>query len=240
MFIRTFSVAVTAAVFVWLSYMALEPYVRRRWPDVLISWTRLISGKVLDPLVGRDALAGALMGTVAALSGYALDSLPYWFNIPGLTPVNSFPYTLGGPNRFLAQGLGIFLFNVFSTLVTLFLLFVARVFLRKQWLAVGLTGLILTILNLGSTGENFWVALPFSILIVALSLIVLIRFGLLALFVFNVYVALLSFFPVTLDFSRWYIGRSLFLLLVLIGLAVCGFRAALAGRAAFNLAGLED
>ncbi len=42
------------------------------------------------------------------------------------------------------------------------------------------------------------------------------------------------------DFTRWYIGRSLFLLLVLIGLAVYGFRAALAGRAAFNIAGLED
>jgi hypothetical protein len=50
----------------------------------------------------------------------------------------------------------------------------------------------------------------------------------------------MSVLPVTLDFSRWYIGRSLFFLLFLIGLAVYGFRAALAGRAAFNIAGLED
>jgi hypothetical protein len=129
---------------------------------------------------------------------------------------------------------------VILTLITLFLLFLVRVFLRKQWLAVSLTGLILAILNLGQTGENFWVALPFAILFVALSLIVLIRFGLLALFVFNAYYLLMSVLPVTLDFSRWYIGRSLFLLLLLIGLAVYGFRAALAGRAAFNIAGLED
>jgi hypothetical protein len=240
MFIRAFSAAVTAAVFVWLSYMALEPYVRRRWPDVLISWTRLLSGKIWDPLVGRDALAGALLGTVAALSGYVLDALPYWFNVPGITPIPSVPYSLGGPNRFLAVGLGLLLGGVFFTLVTLFLLFLARVFLRKQWLAVGLTGLILTIINLGNTGENFWVALPFTILVVALSLIVLIRFGLLALFVFYVYISLLSLLPVTLDFSRWYIGRSLFLLLLLIGLTVYGFRAALAGRSAFTIAGLED
>jgi hypothetical protein len=240
MFIRSFGAAVTVAVFVWLSYMALEPYVRRRWPDVLISWTRLLSGKVWDPLVGRDALAGALLGTVAALSGYGLDSLPYWLNVPGITPIPSMPYSLGGPNRFLAVGLSFLLFGVIITLVTLSLLFLARVFLRKQWLAVGLTGLILTILNLGSSGENFWVALPFALIVVALSLIVLIRFGLLALFVFNVYSSLLSLLPVTLDFSRWYIGRSLFLLLILIGLAVYGFRAALAGRPAFNIAGLED
>ena len=107
-------------------------------------------------------------------------------------------------------------------------------------MAVGLTGLILTILNLGISAENFWVALPFALIVVALSLIVLLRFGLLALFVFNVYSSLLSALPVTLDFSRWYIGRSLFLVLILIGLAAYGFRAALAGRAAFTVAGLED
>ena len=66
--------------------MALEPYVRRRWPDVLISWTRLLSGKVWDPLIGRDVLTGALLGTVGALSGYALDALPYWFNVSVLLP----------------------------------------------------------------------------------------------------------------------------------------------------------
>ena len=240
MFGRAFSAAVTVAVFVWLSYMALEPYVRRRWPDLLISWTRLLSGKVWDPLVGRDALAGALLGTVAALSGYVLDALPYWFNVPGITPIPSVPYSLEGPNRFLAVGLSNLMFGVIITLVTLSLLFLARVFLRKQWLAVGVTGLILSILNLGGSGENFWVALPFALIFGALSLIVLIRFGLLALFVFNVYWSLLSILPVTPDFSRWYIGRSLFLLLVLVGLAVYGFRAALAGRAAFNIAGLED
>jgi len=75
---------------------------------------------------------------------------------------------------------------------------------------------------------------------VALSLVALIRFGLLALFVFNVYWTLLSFFPVTLDLSRWYIGRSLVLPLTLIGVAVYGFRAALAGLSALNIAGLED
>ena len=209
MFLRAFSAALAVAAFVWLSYMALEPYVRRRWPDVLISWTRLLSGKVWDPLVGRDALAGALMGTVAALSGYVLDALPYWFNVPGITPIPSVTDSLGGPNRFSAVCLTLLLFSgVIITLVTLSLLFLARVFLRKQWLAVGLTGLILTVLNLGSSGENFWVALPFALISVALSLFVLIRFGLLALYVFNVYSSLLTLLPVTLDFSRWYIGRS--------------------------------
>ena len=45
---------------VWLYYVALEPFVRRLWPDVLISWSRLLSGRLQDPLVGRDLLIGCL------------------------------------------------------------------------------------------------------------------------------------------------------------------------------------
>jgi serine/threonine protein kinase len=239
-FIITFCVAVGGAIFVWVNYMALEPYVRRHWPDVLISWTRLLSGKVWDPLVGRDVLAGALLGTTAALSAYALDALPYWFNVPGLTPIVTMDYSLGGPNRVLSVGLNDLLLAVLFALITLSLLFLARVFLRKQWLAVAVTGTMLTVLQLAITGENFWVALPFTAVIVALSLIVLIRFGLLALFVFTLYQLALDTLPVTLDFHRWYIGRSLFLLVLLIGFAVCGFRAALAGRPVFGNLAFED
>ena len=48
--------------FTWLIYIGLEPYVRRVWPRTLISWTRLLSGQVRDPLVGRDVLIGMLVG----------------------------------------------------------------------------------------------------------------------------------------------------------------------------------
>ena len=51
---------------VWLLYMALEPFARRRWPHVLISWKRLLAGKLRDPLVGRDVLLGSAMGGRAA------------------------------------------------------------------------------------------------------------------------------------------------------------------------------
>ena len=32
------------AAYVYLAYLALEPYVRRRWPGMLISWTRALAG----------------------------------------------------------------------------------------------------------------------------------------------------------------------------------------------------
>ena len=42
----------------WLLYVALEPYVRRFSPGILISWTRVLSGQIVDPRVGRDMLVG--------------------------------------------------------------------------------------------------------------------------------------------------------------------------------------
>ena len=48
----------------WLMYVSLEPYLRREWPRTLISWTRLLSGRVRDPLVGRDVLIGMLVAIV--------------------------------------------------------------------------------------------------------------------------------------------------------------------------------
>src|SRR5271165_6714709 len=48
--------------FIWVLYIALEPYVRRRWPATLVSWSRLLAGGFRDPLVGRDVLVGCLSG----------------------------------------------------------------------------------------------------------------------------------------------------------------------------------
>src|SRR5207302_2595422 len=49
-------------VMVALVYLALEPYVRRRWPHSIISWSRLLLGRWRDPLVGRDVLFGFVLG----------------------------------------------------------------------------------------------------------------------------------------------------------------------------------
>ncbi len=43
-------------------YIALEPSVRRYWPRLLISWSRLMAGDFRDPMVGRDLLVGGCWG----------------------------------------------------------------------------------------------------------------------------------------------------------------------------------
>jgi hypothetical protein len=47
-------------------------------------------------------------------------------------------------------------------------------------------------------------------------------------------------FPMTLDFSRWYAGRSVFALCVVLAMALYGFRCALGKQAAFGGLIAED
>jgi serine/threonine-protein kinase len=54
-------------VAVWLFYIAIEPLVRRHWPDSLISWTRLTRGRIRDPLVASHVLAGVLTASIFGL-----------------------------------------------------------------------------------------------------------------------------------------------------------------------------
>jgi len=54
------------AVEVWIYYLALEPYVRRVWPRMLIGLMRVFSGRWRDPAIGREVLIGVTTGCVLA------------------------------------------------------------------------------------------------------------------------------------------------------------------------------
>src|ERR1022692_4430790 len=73
----TFLIALCTSVFygvvIWMVYIALEPYVRRRWPQTLISWSSVLIGRVRDPVVGRDVLIGAAAGSGVLLVGALVD-----------------------------------------------------------------------------------------------------------------------------------------------------------------------
>jgi hypothetical protein len=64
--VRALSAAIPAAD-TWALYLAFEPYVRRRWPQSMISWSRVLSGGFRDPLVGGHLLIGVALGIGLAL-----------------------------------------------------------------------------------------------------------------------------------------------------------------------------
>ena len=77
-------VSVAAAVSV-VVVLAVEPFLRRRWPRTIAGWNRLFAGRVRDPLVGRDVLFGLTAGVGSAVwvcgvcaAGLVLRVGDYW------------------------------------------------------------------------------------------------------------------------------------------------------------------
>ena len=227
----------------WLIYIALEPLIRRRWPDSLIAWTRLLSGRFTDPLVGRVLLAGALLGVfeatlieVGQLTRRAFEATP---------PIPPFPwtYTLRGPRLVAGHLVGASAVSMFLALAFALLFFLLRAVLRKEWLAAVAFTLIMALPLSGVTTERVeaggLIVAVLGLIKAAALILVFLRFGLLALVFGNFFGHLLEF-PLTTDSSAWYAGTSLFLLLVLAALAIYGFRIATAGRPLISGARLDD
>ena len=220
--------ALFTAAFLWLCYMALEPFVRKQWPQLLISWTRLLTGKFHDPLIGRDLLAGILLGSISALGVHFSNSLPAWFNLAGETTVPANPLALGAPSGALGMVIGFVVVALLPAFWVTFLLFVTRLVLKGYWASVIVTGVVLLLINLGA--ENFLLETPFAILTTAITMFAVLRFGIFAMAVTVFTANLLTSFPITVDFSRWYAPNSIFMFAVLLTLLIYGLRMSLGNR----------
>jgi serine/threonine-protein kinase len=222
--------AVSTALFVsgttWMLYLALEPWVRRRWPQTIISWSRLLSGQFRDPLVGRDILFGVILGMVWILI-FQIRAIPMMRMgaAPGL-----------GQNEFLVGGreaLGAWLMqiptSILGTLQFFFLLLGLKLVLRKDWLAA-IAFVAIFALPRGFTSSYMAVDLPAWILIYAVAVLIVFRFGLIPLACAIFTVNLLANVPFTADFSAWYMTTSVLALCSVIALAGWGFYHSLGGE----------
>jgi serine/threonine-protein kinase len=231
------SLALFEGALVWVTYVAIEPIVRRRWPDLLFSWSRVLAGRFRDPLVGRDALAGILGGTASVLVLNVANGLANQIDLPGMTPLPpSTRYLLGIPAT-LGRFFEAFNDGVVQGLVVVTVLVLAVMVLRRRWLAAAFATLLLV--AAGLSGENYAMELPAGLLIAAITITVAARFGILALCFAFFANSILIAAPLTLDFSRWHAGRGLFLAGVVVALAVWAFRTSLGGKAAFAAGRLD-
>ena len=222
--------AFSFAVLLWLLYLAIEPYVRRRWPNALISWSRALGGSFRDPLVGRDMLVGALAGVMIQLV-YVVG--PEWLyprlGLASPLPVQTNLRMLMGVRYLLAEALAVLPSAMLTALGATFLLFLLRVFFRREWLAGAVFIVALAVPSM-SASEHPWIAVPLSMAVWAAIVLVLVRFGLLAVVSLSLVQELLLVSPLTRDLSAWYAGASLSVVLLVLLVAGFGFYASLGGR----------
>jgi serine/threonine-protein kinase len=213
-------------------YLAVEPYVRRRDPQLLVSWTRLLAGQLRDPLVGRDFLIGAAYGvclTLYEVSDQVL--LPAFGKLPP-APNLLAAEALDGVRPALGLLLYYVLIFVLYGLLIFFLLFFLRLLVRKQWIAAIIVVLLGASTN---TGGDYPIFTFFSAALIWLSIIlVLKKFGLLAMVIGLVVQNVLIVFPVTSHLSRWYASEALTGISAIAAVAIYGFHYSLGGKPLFS------
>ena len=230
--------------FFWVLYISLEPYVRRRWPATLVSWSRLLAGGFRDPLVGRDVLAGCLWGA----SFKALVELgwfvPTWLGDLPSQPMTGPQWVFLGARATIASISNSLNISLVFSFAFLFVLFLFRALLRKEWAAAVAFVLFFTVFFnapvLFAGGRSAAIALVIGLIFNGLSVFLLIRLGLLALVASAVFQFCFLNLPLTMQGSAWYAGISLAGILLMAAMALYGFYTSLGGRPVFGSAVLED
>jgi len=231
------SLATFAGFYLWLLYIALEPFLRRRWPHRIISWSRLLRGEFRDPLVGRDFLIGAASAGPIILSMVLTPAVLRWLGKsfefmlnPGSTRIGS---------QFFARLASQMSAGLFLSLILFFLLFMLVVILKKEWIALGVLGIVLTMFGALVAGGSPTL-IPANLISALILIFLLYRYGLLALSAALFYVHLFVFYPVTSDFRAWYATDFLIGAALCVALAAFACYTSMAGQKIFGGKLLDD
>ncbi|MCA9171019.1 MAG: serine/threonine protein kinase, partial [Planctomycetales bacterium] len=209
------------AAFVWFAYIAFEPLVRRVWPRLLVSWSRLVRGRLRDPQVGWDLLRGISLGGVLVTIEsifVLLDAKPP-FRMDPTTLLDEM--TLLGGYCIHAVGNSISICMTALTLLT-----IANLLFRVRFVAVGSLWLLVFLLE----WQPFEIhVMPFAILAATLSIYGLLRFGAVGLVGIHIGSILLQG-PITFDRSNFYFKNSCYCLLFYFSLIAAAWYFAIGGK----------
>jgi len=219
--------AAVRSLMTWLLYVAIEPFIRRLLPQAMISWSRLLAGRLRNPAVGRDVLVGlavlaienAALGAWTAGRGLLASITPYWAFMGGQSPLDtstSLAITLRVSVVSLGSTFGFLLvYVVFRRLVGRFR-HVAPVLL---WLALFFFYFWAYNISLRSPDMA-----AFAIILATGATYLAVRHGLLA-FAVSGFVGLVQYFTVlTTDPTDWYFAPTAIFVALVVGLTVFGVR----------------
>ena len=180
-----------------LLYLAVEPSVRRHWPDALISWLRIIGGRFRDPLATSHVLVGISAGLVFAL----LHAATLW-TTNDLSAPPAAAVELSGVRLFFGAHLSGLNFHVFQAVGLILVLVLLRSVVRRTWVADVLFVVLSSLLDVSSPD----VVLS-AMMLSVMTVWTVRRFGLLA--VVTMLFAIGSVQNVPLAAASWYAALSL-------------------------------
>jgi serine/threonine-protein kinase len=224
----------------WVFYIALEPFVRRRWPQSLVSWTRLLSGEWRDPIVSRDMLIGFAMAVfvmctdwfahyfLPTLLGHAELGIPYQCDLQAFM----------GSRFFLSHVLSVLYSNVSAGLGLICLLCIVMTLLKHQKTAIAVCCIGLVLMTPPDSSSLWSVAIKLSL--TPIFFIILLRFGFLSAAASFVISTMLREFPIGFQFSAWYSGYGYAALAMLAAVVFYAFRYSLGGRPIIGSPQLDD
>jgi hypothetical protein len=222
------------AGFLWLFYVALEPYIRRRWPQSIISWSRLLGGGLRDPLVGTHMLYGVALGIGLALlfAAEELLSQPRSHYLDALLDTRHMTGSLLSP----------LVGETMEGMMMLLVFFFLRVLLRRQWIAVASFMLLVSssFFSLQGNTDDVWIQAGFTVLRSGLFLSNFLLFGGLVPAIMCGFVGIFLFrLPMTTNLADWYSGSTIFAIGVVLAVTAYSFHTAVAGRPLFKAGFLE-
>jgi serine/threonine-protein kinase len=222
-------------VLVWLVYLALEPFLRRRWPEALVSWTRLLAGRLRDPLVGRDVLIGLAVGFALTVVGDLIDLIPEWAGRAPGSPLNGTGALgpLGTLGAFLGAMVRRMMLILEESLVILLVLLLIHALARRRWLGNAIFVALMSVFFVDPSAPL--VSLAGAVVLTGSFVLVISRVGVLAFMATMLVIYSVNDLPLVFDPGAWYAGRGAIVAALFIALAAWGFHAALARRPAFGL-----
>jgi hypothetical protein len=240
LFVRGMGWATLVAGSLWMLYLALEPYVRRLWPHSPITWNRLLGGGFGDPLVGGHLLVGVGVGiAISVCSGLKELALEHSAGFRAST--STLEVLLGAvldTRRMAGQMVSVLVTGIGIGLGLVFLFFLLRVLLRRQWLAGVVFVLLFNVPDVLGSGHPVIEGLE-GLIEGLIMLACMHWFGVLPLIVANVLSTSTERFPLTTDLSAWYAGSAVAVVVVALTLTAYAFHTALAGRPLFKAGFLE-
>ncbi len=215
-------------IIAWSLYSAAEPLGRRVWPTMFVSSSRLLSRprvQWLDPVLGKSILVGILAaGIRLIIDGPLRWWIDYWISGVPPRPLGYNFLLMRGQREALSWMLDQSLFFGF-VLIFVMALIVIRMMVKRRILALVLTVIVWTLLR----GPSSLTDLPFVLVSVAISLVLLLRWGVVA------YLASLMFlqfghYARAADWSAWYSQGAVLALVFILAFTIYGAWAAMGGR----------